>query len=241
MSDATEVVLAFPRDIIDVYLNEGFSALLNPEELAHVLQGKEIWDERGKLKFEKTAKQALPYEVYILCSPDPLVADLIVLYRRGKTVGEEKLLGNYSIGFGGHVNRAADEMLRLDETLDIQATIEQNIEREKGEEVNMAFPNGDLVTTTSEHLGYINDNSNDIGQSHFAYLSVRRLPFGTVVTSNEPNQVIQGAFTIRELTSSNYVFENWSKFAINELSKSFNNAGKYRPLSDMQGYAEKMA
>lgn len=231
MSDASEVVLAFPREIIDSYLDQGFSADVSREELAHVTAGKEIWEERQKLKAEKTGKQALPYEVYLVEDPDEFRPDLIVLYQRAKTVGEEKLLGGFSIGFGGHVNKEHDEVLNADATLNVDATIDKNIEREKSEEVIIALEDGRQIESVSEHLGFINDNSNDIGQSHFAYLSVRRLPFGTVVTSNEPNQVIQGAFTLHYLLNGGFAFENWSQIALDTLADSFNANGKYRPAA----------
>lgn len=235
----SEVVLAFPILQVNQMLPEGFSNTLSRAAVAGGLELSRIWADRAALKAGGITKQVIDYGVFVILGGEGN-PDLISLYQRGKTVGEEMLMGNYSVGYGGHPEKNKDRVTygevpehpEMDGSLDLRATLIASRNREEGEEITITYT-GELAGKEPEHqkyvhLGWINDNSNDIGRCHFAAVSVAVLPEGTVITSNEPNQVIRKPSTLAELREplEGGVLENWSRFVVDALAPMFNEQGK---------------
>ena len=226
-----EVVLAYPSDLINRLLPEGFSGpTLSREEFGVQALHHAVWENRALLKERAQEKQAIDYSIFIHPVADPEEADTISLYQRAKTVGEEKLMGNFSVGYGGHVDQP-DRQVDADGYTLFVPTLNASHEREvRGEEISITGPitqDAQLpVEQQSAHAGWINDNSNAIGQIHFAAVTITTLPYGSIITSNEPNQVIQKPVTLAELQALDNK-ENWTAILAQALAPYFNAKGKF--------------
>lgn len=116
----------FTRDL-NVLAAESF---LNWPQTASALTIRE----REALEPDEGYRQVLPYVVVRQIGRDGVLRYLA--YRRTKRVGEQRLAGKVSIGFGGHID-AADVVVRGDSTIDLRATILDCAERELREELGV--------------------------------------------------------------------------------------------------------
>jgi len=222
-----EVVLAVPRFVIDEFLPEGFSNMFSLNAFADAIRGHVIWGDRAELKAKREDAQAIAYNVYVIEGEGQYDADEIVVYQRAKTVGEELLHGDHSAGFGGHVDRSRDERLTDHGYVDFVQTLLASQAREDGEEITITDKGGNVIKPTYAHIGWINDNSNPIGQIHFAGVFLARLPHGSKVVSNEPNQIMQPGKTIRDFVrDETTVYENWTRLLKEPLYHMFTSHGK---------------
>jgi predicted NUDIX family phosphoesterase len=228
-----EVVLAYPREAVDDLLDQLFlDSTQTREGFGCAVSGDAVWEDRAVLKARATEKQPIDYTFFIILNDDQNKPDLLSVYQRAKTVGEEKLMGLYSLGYSGHVDFATDRRSDGEGNTDFFASLEASREREVGaEEIEIIKPRGSgMHPTVYSHFGWINDNSNAIGQIHFAALSVATLPAGSVIESKEPNQIIRGMFSLRDLLDdleTGAGFENWSKILLEALIPYFNAQGKW--------------
>jgi predicted NUDIX family phosphoesterase len=227
----SEVVLAYPSKLINHLLPEGYSgpAFSREEFGVHMLTAA-VWESRAVLKARAEEKQAIDYSIFIHPVVDPEEADTISLYQRAKTVGEEKLMGNFSIGYGGHVDQP-DRVVDADGYTLFVPTLNASHEREvRGEEITVTGPATQVeqvhIEQQSAHAGWINDNSNAIGQIHFAAVTITVLPYGSIIASNEPNQVIQKPVTLAELQALENK-ESWTAILAAALAPYFNAKGKF--------------
>ena len=122
--------------------------------------------------------------------------------RRFDNQDEERLRNLYSLGVGGHINPAEDSGAG-----DILMT---GLERELREEVDIAG------TYHLEPAGYINDESNPVGQVHFG-LAYR------VIVQNENAEVrekdiMSGSFVSVDEAQSVYPqMETWSQIVMKNI------------------------
>lgn len=222
-----EVVLAVPRSVIDQILPEGFSNSISLNRFAEAIRGEIVWGDRQELKAKAQDAQAIAYSIYAIEGETNLIADEISLYQRAKTVGEELLHGDFSIGYGGHVDKKTDYREDKFSYTDFVPTLLASQAREDGEEITITDKDGNVIKPTYKHIGWINDNSNAIGQIHFAAVFVALLPAGSVITSNEPNQIIKGTVPLLQLLrGEERPYENWTKICIRELFHLFNASGR---------------
>lgn len=222
-----EVVLAVSRAVVDETLPEGFSRSYSLNEFAKVIRGHAIWGDRAELKARREDAQVIAYNVYVIEGKDMFDADEIVFYQRAKTVGEELLHGDFSAGFGGHVDKVTDERLDKHNYVDFVETLLASQDREDGEEITITDAEGNVIKPNYAHIGWINDNSNPIGQIHFAAVFVARLPHGSKIVSNEPNQIMQPSKTIRNFKlDETTVYENWTRLLKEPLYHLFTGYGK---------------
>jgi predicted NUDIX family phosphoesterase len=109
-------------------------------------------------------RQLLPYVTFRR-------GDQVLPYLRGKAVGEKRLAGNVSVGWGGHID-IIDLVFDANSVIDVVATVMKNIKRELGEEMRLFLindPTGDVDVMEAGELvfnGFINDNSNEVGRLH---------------------------------------------------------------------------
>lgn len=222
-----EHIAALPADIVRNHLkiSEGFDdSLAYPAFLS--ARSMVIWDQRSYLEDSLAFMQLLPYVVYCIVYEDPNRPDEIVLYRRAKHVGEAALLGNFSIGFGGHIDKP-DYTVTSDGQFDLQGTIVKSRNRERLEETRIDTGILSWGQLQDCHMGFINDTSDLVGQKHLGIVSLVVLPEGSVVTSNEPNQIIQGTFTLDRLIQralNGDSFENWTKLVMDYMINLFDSA-----------------
>jgi len=146
------------------------------------------------------------------------------LYQRMQTVGEERLAGKVSIGFGGHVDFLD---IRADEksVIDLFATIEHSRMREMDEELDVGEDTlTDVLEPTESdgRLTLILDDSDAVGQLHVAFFRTLYLHPETQCSTKEEELTWLGFFTADEIlemgVSENnphgLVIENWSKLLL---------------------------
>lgn len=157
---------------------------------------------RGRAETDASFKQVIPYQLF-------RVDKRYFVFRRGSGVGENRLAGRFSLGVGGHINSSDTSGIRFS-VRDFHSALE----REREEE--LVF-NGDDISRFSMHFrGWINDDSDHVGQVHIGAVFVTDLP-GTDVIAIRPDGedlVHEGWFTASEIKDRAHEFEKWSLLAL---------------------------
>lgn len=130
-----------------------------------------------------------------------------LVYQRTKFSGENRLSGNYSIGFGGHID-IGDVISDNGESIDLLGSIIESSARELREELNISF-------TNIKVKGFILDNTNDVGLVHLGVVLIGNSDI-TEIESLEDQIDLKGFMTIEEMAGIDN-FENWSKILLNEI------------------------
>lgn len=138
----------------------------------------------------------------------------ILLYQRGKGVGESRLAGNHSIGFGGHTELEKDCLyLSGDKVVPNYDCIESAIFNELNEELTFSGE-----SCHDYYTKIIYDSTDEVGKVHLGIAG------GVVVKSatiNEPELIDCGWYSKQELTamqkSGEINLENWSKILLELL------------------------
>jgi predicted NUDIX family phosphoesterase len=146
-------------------------------------------------------KQLIPY-VIMACDGK------ILSYVRGKRAGETRLVGNRSIGIGGHIN-PIDNIIPL---FGIYEAYLAAVEREVAEEVSVE------TKYTKNIVALLNDDSNEVGQVHLGIVHYWNLDEPKV--SRKEQMITQMAFmTPAELREVQGTLETWSSLCLAGLDK----------------------
>lgn len=198
-----------------------------------VIRQRNILDGDGRTHFgDKNYLQVIPYftveaNILDIDTKEPMVKQTMV-YQRTKGSGESRLMGNYSIGFGGHVD-IADVVYNEDSVIDFIATLKLCAEREAQEELLNPSEFDRETTLTGKVLL---DYSNDVGKLHIGF--ILEMTYTPVVTQGDAGQSVKmllaseteahsvGYFSDVELvellnkteTEKGSKFEKWSKILI---------------------------
>lgn len=202
-----ERVLVFPRSLLD-----GLGAFQGVRAdwrryLEPILDRKNNrFHERFRAEEDESLKQIIPYVLF--------VADRTVFsYVRGKGAGEKRLVGNRSIGIGGHINPADEQLLFPAAAASDMASYLEAVRREIAEEVVVDAP------AEPEIVGVLNDDSNPVGRVHFGVVHVCRVPPGSV-RKREAMITESGFLPIDELAGPRREeLESWSSIAIGLLGE----------------------
>lgn len=160
-------------------------------------------------------RQLLPYTVFKVKGKNKYFT-----YRRTTKVGEARLSGNCSIGFGGHVDLADVVFDSIASTIDLPTTLFDASLRELNEELQISDELHDLVVNETIEpvlFGLVNDNSNSVGQLHLGIVNVYEVNEQDIVDVNEDELEFLGALTPNEILNNNP--ESWTAIIIKELSK----------------------
>lgn len=152
---------------------------------------------RKFVESDSTFKQVIPYAIIVH-------AGNVFSYRRGKLLGEKRLLGQRSIGVGGHITSS-------DRSLFVK-TYEEGMLRELREEVNISSKFENRIEA------FINDDSNDVGRVHLGIVHIVRV-MNHEVAPKEKSMNEAGFVPSKRLVETIGEYENWSKMCISELSK----------------------
>jgi predicted NUDIX family phosphoesterase len=145
-------------------------------------------------------KQLIPY-VIMSCGGKYLN------YVRGSRAGEKRLVGNRSIGIGGHINPVDDMSL-----LGIKETYLEAVSREVAEEVNVETKHSDRIAAL------LNDDSNEVGQVHLGIVHHWKLDEPKV--SKNEQMITQMSFMTKEqLEAVRDTMETWSQLCLKGLSQ----------------------
>jgi len=146
-------------------------------------------------------KQVIPYMLVAHGSR-------VFMLHRYASQTEARLHDKYSIGVGGHIDLGPD----TGKGAEIPEIIEAGLRRELHEEL-------DLNTEYSYRpIGYLNDDSNDVGQVHFGLVFLVRCESDEVAVRE--NDMMEGKFaSIDELTEAAPKMETWSQLLVPHVEK----------------------
>jgi len=153
--------------------------------------------------------------------PDPAYKQLIpyvlmsyggkyLTYVRGRRAGETRLVGNRSIGIGGHINPTDDMPLF---NADFYETTYLNaVEREVAEEVSVEANHTDRI------VALLNDDSNEVGSVHLGV--VHHWILDSSLVSKREQMITQMAFmSPAELHEVRDTLETWSSLCLDNLEQ----------------------
>ena len=201
-----EKVLVFERSILDD-LGPFQGTTTDSERYLDVILARENnhFHERFRAENDPSLKQIIPY-VLFRCGAE------IFSYVRGKQAGETRLVGNRSVGIGGHINPEDEATLFGDalQTSDRQTYLEA-VRREITEEVVVE---GDYDPRI---IALINDDSNPVGQVHFGVVHLCELDARRV--RKREQQITEAGFVpLPELAGPRRTeLETWSALAVDLL------------------------
>jgi len=193
-----EYVLAFPTQLLEnigtfqgvlFELDKYLDIILNPKNHTFL--------KRKDAETNPAYKQLIPYAL-LHCGSD------VFVYRRGKLLAEKRLLGNYSLGIGGHIS-VTDPGL-------FGSTYEDGLKREVNEEVIIDSP------YTQRIVALLNDDSNEVGKVHFGIIHALTLEKPLVKPREKSINETQ-FLGIDKLQKDIEKFENWSKICIQHIQR----------------------
>ena len=156
---------------------------------------------RSQAEKDPSHKQLIPY-VLMLCDGKCLT------YVRGKRAGETRLVGNRSIGIGGHINPVDDAAPLFN--VDYREVYRAAVEREVTEEVNVETGHTDRI------VALLNDDTNEVGQVHLGVVHLWTLDVPNVTRREQ--MITQMEFMdLDELTRVRDTMETWSQLCLDGL------------------------
>ena len=170
----------------------------NLDSYLPTIEGQEIdFRPRAEMENDPHYKQIIPY---VIISHN----DTVFSYRRGKLLGEKRLMGSYSIGVGGHISSSDRNLLHT--------SYDRGMRRELSEEVDIGSP-------YSEHIAaLLNDDSNDVGSVHFGMVHI--LCLEEPIVKPREKSMNEPAFVDRHHLLENIdKYENWSQICISNIAK----------------------
>jgi len=175
---------------VDRYLNGIFN------------EGIPMFMPRSQAEKDPSFKQLIPYVIMNY-------QDKFLSYIRGSRAGEKRLVGNRSIGIGGHINPVDDMPLF---NAGFYETYLAAVEREVAEEVNVETGHTDRI------VALLNDDSNEVGQVHLGIVHYWTLDEPKV--SKREQMITQMSFmTIDELQKVKDSMETWSQLCFDGLAE----------------------
>ncbi len=192
-----EQVLCIKRKNIEkifgIGLFTGFK--INPTVSELLLANEVSFLPRELAENDNLWKQIIPYQLFNH-------KDRFFVYERGEKIGEQRLSGKMSIGIGGHINT----MDHADSPL---AIYQQAILRERQEELA-----GDFKVIADRFIGWINDESNPVGQVHLgAVHNVAIEHAENLRLSDQEDLRAVGWLDARDIILDKDRFETWSVLA----------------------------
>lgn len=155
---------------------------------------------RPQAEVDPTYKQIIPY---VLMTH----GGRCLSYVRGRRAGEQRLVGQRSIGVGGHINPGDD--LPLFAT-DLRDAYRAAVDREVAEEVVLESPHRERI------VALLNDDSTEVGRVHLGIVHYWELERPDV---SKREQVITqfGFLSPAELHAVRDSLESWSRMCLDNL------------------------
>jgi len=157
---------------------------------------------RSQAEKDPTYKQIIPYVIMAYSGK-------YLSYVRGRRAGEARLVGNRSIGIGGHINPRDDMPLF---NADFYQTYITAVEREVAEEVSVKAHHSDHI------VALLNDDSNDVGRVHLGIVHYWILDSSQVAKREQ--MIGQMAFMAPgQLQEVRDALETWSQLCLDNLAE----------------------
>jgi len=158
---------------------------------------------RSQAEVDPSFKQIIPY---VIMAHD----GKYLSYVRGARAGERRLVGNRSIGIGGHINPTDNEAPLFD--TDFSQMYKTAVEREVAEEVSVETKHTDSI------VALLNDESNEVGSVHLGIVHVWNLDEPKV--KKREQMITQMSFkTVAELQKVRETMETWSGLCLDKLGE----------------------
>ena len=158
---------------------------------------------RSLAEADPAFKQLIPYVIMSY-------AGKYLSYVRGKRAGETRLVGNRSIGIGGHINPVDDEVPLFD--ADFRQMYRAAVEREVAEEVSVETSHTDRV------VALLNDDSNEVGSVHLGV--VHHWILDSADVSRREQMITRMDFmSPAELHELRDTMETWSRLCLDNLAE----------------------
>lgn len=166
------------------------------------VQGVAHFMPRSQAEKAPAYKQIIPYVIMAH-------EGTYLTYVRGRRAGESRLIGNRSIGIGGHINPADDMPLFNAHFYETYLTA---VQREVAEEVSVEASHTDRV------VALLNDDSNDVGRVHLGVVHYWKLE--TPMVRRREQMITQMSFMApAELQKVRDELETWSSVCLDSLSE----------------------
>lgn len=163
---------------------------------------------RSEAENNPSYKQLIPY---VIMAHD----GKYLSYVRGKRAGETRLIGNRSIGIGGHINPVDADNSTLFAYL--KENYDTAVEREVSEEVSVETKHTDSI------VALLNDESNEVGSVHLGVVHYWDLDEPKV--EKREQMITQMTFmTLDELEQVRETMETWSQKCLDGLEQMVNAA-----------------
>lgn len=199
MAQEEQILVVKRKKIETIGMFHGLTLDVQPY-LDVIFSGMPQFKLRSEMETDPTYKQLIPY-VIMSCNGRYLT------YVRGKRAGEKRLVGNRSIGIGGHINPVDDMSL-----IGFEETYLNAVKREVEEEVNVQTSYTDRV------VALLNDDTNEVGQVHLGVVHLWTLDSEDV--SKNEQMINQLTFmSIPELQEVRDEMETWSQLCLDGLSQ----------------------
>ena len=174
------------------------SKTINYDSLESFIKRYAFFTNRASAENDDTVKQIIPY-VYLQYQ------NLFFLVKRLKGNTEKRLVGNLSLGLGGHINE-------IDEGENI---ILKCIKRELKEEVSLE------MIDNPKFMGIINNETTEVGRYHLGLVYKIKLYTPNIIVK-ETQKLAGGWASVEEISKKYDQLENWSQILVNEcLHESF--------------------
>lgn len=211
-----EFILAVKSALLQkMRLRNGFNLIRLDHDLdlatSHLIIGQ-----REALEQDTDFRQLLPYVV--ITQTDHEGTRRVFSYQRTKGVGENRLLGNHSIGFGGHIDFGDVIAEGEDSIIDLWSTVIGSALRELTEELGLdeAFPDveflGEMLMQGA--WGTLVDDNNPVGQVHLGLAFHLELDPELTLNCQEDSLQMMPLARPGELLAAHHegriVMENWS-------------------------------
>lgn len=190
-----EQVLAVQTAVLAEYIHENGIITADCDHITARIRENAVFLPRPDAEADPSHKQIISYVLIRR-------GDEVFSTRRLKKGGESRLHGLISLGIGGHINP-------VDESGDV---LEQGMRRELEEEVAIS-----AEPLSLRPIGFINDDSNDVGRVHLGMLSVMDVSADCEVTVRETEKLVGSWLPLASLASLIPEMETWSQIACSAL------------------------
>lgn len=174
---------------------QGFNSDVRPYLSVLLEGGHTLFLPRADAEDDPSYKQLIPYCLF-RCDGK------VLSYRRGKGIGEGRLLGKRSVGIGGHISE--EDAAGSDHPYQV------GMRREIAEEIDVASEHRESI------VGLINDDATDVGRVHLGVVHVFDLESPNV-TPREASIQDVGFASPAELAAQMTEFETWSQICLEHL------------------------
>ena len=191
-----EYVLSVPTEALAPYLTKRGLITENTDKILEIIMKNHVFLPRPEAENDPGHRQIIPYVSL-------LRGDEIFSTRRLKGGNEARLHGLISLGVGGHINPDTDG--------DGDDVLMRGLEREVREEVAI----DELDMGSLHFMGFINDDSNDVGKVHLGLCCTLEVKGN--VTVRETEKLMGQWLEKTELPLLADNMETWSSLIINNL------------------------